>query len=247
MSRDVKKAMILAAGLGTRLRPLTLEVPKVLVPVGGVPLLERTLAWLRRYGIEEVAINLHHLGEKVVDYLGDGSRFGMTVMYSWEDELLGTAGGVKKVEYFFDDTFVVVYGDVLTNLDLGAMVRLHTLRNAVATLALTPLRDGERAGVVWVNEDGRATKFVEKPGARVVADPDAKAFANGGVYVLKKQVLEKVPPCFFGDFGYDVFPKIISNGFAVYGYVLGPSEYLVDIGTPEGYREANKTTEMGGR
>jgi NDP-sugar pyrophosphorylase family protein len=118
MSSDVTKAMILAAGEGTRLRPFTFETPKVLLPVGGRPLIEYSLSWLRSHGIREVAINLYHLGNNIIDSLGDGSRFGMEIVYSPEETLFGTAGGVKRMERFFNDTFVVVYGDNFTNFNL---------------------------------------------------------------------------------------------------------------------------------
>ena len=129
ISSSIMRAMILAAGEGTRLRPLTLKIPKVLLPVGEAPLIEHTLSWINNYGISEVAINLYHLGEKIKDFLGDGSRLEMSITYSPEENLLETAGGVKRMEPFFTDTFVVVYGDVLTSFDLDDMVSFHRTKN----------------------------------------------------------------------------------------------------------------------
>jgi len=143
--------MILAAGEGTRLRPLTLETPKVLLPVGGRPLIEHTLAWLRSHGIREIAINLYHLGDKIKDFLGDGSHFGVKISYSEEEKLLGTAGGAKRMAHLLlpnpqspipspqsptPSPFVVIYGDVLTNFNLTAMLQFHREKSALATLAL---------------------------------------------------------------------------------------------------------------
>ena len=147
------KAVILAAGEGTRLRPLTFNTPKVLLPIAGVPLLVLILLWLRRHNITEVALNLHHLGEKIRDFLGDGSDFGLKVAYSHEDVLLGTAGGVKRMECLFGGTFVVVYGDVLADFDLTYMIRLHQDRGALATLAVKEVPSYWEVGVVRMGED----------------------------------------------------------------------------------------------
>ena len=149
------RAMILAAGEGTRLRPLTLETPKALLPIRGRPLIEHQLFWLNHHGIREVAINLYHLGNKIKDHLGDGSRFGMKICYSPEETLLGTAGGVKRIEHFFNDTFVVVYGDILTDFDLSDMVKFHREKKAVATLAIFEAPNPWEVGVVELNKEGR--------------------------------------------------------------------------------------------
>ena len=153
--------MVLAAGEGTRLRPLTLETPKVLLPIRGKPLIESTIGWLKSHGIFEVVVNLHHLGDKIRDFLGDGSRFGVEVTYSAEETLLGTAGGVKRMEHFFDDdTFVVVYGDVLTDFNLSKMIQFHREKKATATLAILKVPNPWEVGMVEMNQEGRILQEV---------------------------------------------------------------------------------------
>lgn len=210
------KTMILAAGEGTRLRPLTLETPKVLLPVGGVPLIEHTLNWLKSHGISEVAINLYHQGEKIREFLSDGSRWGMKILYSPEEALLGTAGGVKRMEHFFDDTFVVVCGDIITNFDLSAMVRFHQAKNSLATIIIVKVPDPSQFGIAEVNSEGRVLNFVEKP----PPGSNVGDMANGGVYVLEKAILNHIPGEGFSDFGYNIFPKLLELSLPIYGYRL---------------------------
>ena len=132
------KAMILAAGEGTRLRPLTLDRPKPMLPVAGRPLLDHIIAWLRHYGITGIAMNLHHRPQVVMDHFGNGADFGVHITYSVEEEILGTAGGAKRLSAFLDETFVLVYGDVLTDFDLGALVDFHRSRPKEAHLSMNP-------------------------------------------------------------------------------------------------------------
>jgi len=229
------KAMILAAGEGTRLRPLTLTEPKVLLPVSGVPLIEYTLRWLKHYGITEVAINLHRLAARVQSSLGDGTRFGMKIVYSREKTLLGTAGGVKKMESFFESPFTVVYGDVLTDLDLSVMLAFHRHRQAVATLAVREMPNPWEVGVVEMDNESRITGFIEKP----PRGSEKSNLSSGGIYILEKRVLDYVPEEGFCDFAYDVFPRLIELGLPMYGYHLKNGDYLLDIGTAEKYKQAN--------
>ena len=258
MNKKIEKAMILAAGEGTRLSPLTLETPKVLLPIGGRPLIELQLSWLKHHGVQEVAINLYHLGNKIKDYLGDGSRFGVKISYSPEERLLGTAGGVKRVEHFFDDTFVVFYGDVLTNFDLQAMVKFHQEKKAIATLAIFEASNPGEVGVVRMNSERKILSFVEKPRSPVrgpespapspqpsIPSPQSAILASGGVYILEKEVRNYIPAHSFSDFAYDIFPKLVDLNLPIYGYVLKPQDYLIDIGTIEKYRQANDDVEAG--
>lgn len=228
--------MILAAGQGIRLRPLTLTLPKVLLPVGGVPVIEHILLWLKRHGIAEVAVNLYHLGAKIIDLLGDGSRFGVKITYSSEETLLGTAGGVKKMEHFFDGTFVVVCGDVVTDFDLSAMLQFHREKRAMATLALVEVSNPWEVGIAEINESGKLISFVEKPPRGV----EPGNLGNGGIYVLEKEILNHIASEGFCDFAYEILPKIIKLGLSVYGYRLNRDDYLFDTGTPEKYDQANK-------
>jgi len=235
------KVMILAAGEGTRLQPLTLSVPKVLLPIAGVPLIRRILTWLRIHGILDVAINLHYRGDTIRNTLGDGSEMGMSIMYSPEETMLGTAGGVKRVEDFFDGPFIVHYGDVLTNFSLTDMVRFHQAKRAAATLSILKVAEPRSAGVVEMDTEGRIISFTEKPAERTVSSN----LESGGTYILEKEVLDYIPADSPSDFGHDVFPAILAGNLPVYGYVLKDDDYLVDIGTIEKYRQANEDMANG--
>jgi len=236
------KAMILAAGEGRRLRPLTNHLPKPMLPVADKPLLEHTLIYLRNHDITEVAINLHHLAQAVIDYFGDGSDWGVSLRYSVEEALLGSAGGVKRVEDFFDDTFIVYYGDLFTQADLHPMIDLHRQRGAPATMGLYRVPDPWNRGIVELNDEQLITRFAEKP-------PRDQAFsdlANAGIYVLEPEVLDSIPAGQMYDFGHDVFPNMLANGLEIAGYVI--EETLIDIGLPEKYEEANRlAAEMAKR
>lgn len=231
--------MILAAGEGTRLRPLTLDTPKVLLLVSGEPLIDYTLRWLKHHGVDEVAINVHHLAAAVCSYLGDGAHLGMKIVYSHEKTLLGTAGGVKRMAPFFDGAFVVVYGDVLTDLDLSSMFRFHHDRKAVATLAILNIQNPWEVGVVEMDNESRITGFTEKP----PRGSEKSNLSSGGVYILEKKVLDHVPAEGFCDFAYDVFPRLINLRLPMYGYHLKNGDYLLDIGTAEKYKQANLDTK----
>lgn len=235
------KAMVLAAGEGTRLRPLTLTTPKALIPLNGVPLIEYNLLWLKSHGITEVAVNLHHLGYKIREFLGNDSRYGMRITYSEEETILGTAGGVKKLAGFFDDAFVVLYGDVITDFDLSAMVRFHQRKGALATIALVRVKDQSGMGVVQVDRAGRVLSFIEKP----PREARVGNLANGGIYVLERAVIDHIPEDRFYDFAYGVLPELLKASLPVYGYRLRADDWLMDIGTPDKYREANEYLKLG--
>jgi len=242
MASEVTKAMILVAGEGTRLRPLTLDTPKVLLPIAGVPLIEHTLRWLKRHGIREVAINLYHLGDKIKAFLRDGSRFGIRVVYSEEKTLSGTAGGVKRMEHFFNGTFIVVYGDNLTNFDLSDMIEFHRQRKAIATVVIFEVPNPREVGVVDLSPEGRILSFIEKPQSLIYHPP---VLASGGVYVFEKIILSYIPDQGFFDFACDVFPKLVELSSAVYGFKLKSTDYFIDIGTLDKYQKANNDVKAG--
>ncbi|NJN17197.1 MAG: nucleotidyltransferase family protein [Oscillochloris sp.] len=228
------KAFILAAGAGTRLRPLTDTCPKPMLPIAGRPLLAHTLGWLRRYGVREAALNLHHLPDVVRAGLGDGSRFEMNLCYSYEAELLGTAGAARRIQElyrnFFDQTFVVIYGDLLLDLDLDDLLAFHRTRKSLMTLALKRTDTPHSQGMIAVDTDGRVTEFVEKPQTWAGGDT-----ANAGVYICEPALLNAIPPG-MSDFGHDIIPALLRNGAAVFGKPL--KGYLLDIGTPAAYEQA---------
>lgn len=234
------KGMVLAAGEGRRLRPLTDHLPKPMLPVAGRPLLEHIIIHLRNCGIDDLAVNLCHLPTAVIDYFGDGCRWAVNLRYSVEEQLLGSAGGVKRLQPFFDDTFLVYYGDVLTWADLRPMIAFHKQAGVLATMGLYHVPDPWNRGVVQLDDSGIIVRFEEKP-------PRTQVFsnlANAGIYVLEPAVLSLIPGEQIYDFGHDVFPKMLADGIQVAGYVI--EDYLIDIGLPEKYEEANRVaTTMG--
>lgn len=234
------KAFILAAGLGTRLRSLGMDVPKVMVPVGGKPLLEHHLELFKRQGIREFIINLHYLPEKITSYFGDGSRFGVTISYSHEPELLGTAGAVKKMEdELRGGTFLVFYGDNLVRVDFGPLIEFHQAHRALATVALFASPEPWTGGVVETDSNGRVLGFVEKPDPKQVSTN----LISAGIFVLDPQVLDMIPAGRVYDFGKDVFPKLLAEGRPV--YAMTPRAYIQDVGTPERLAKAQHDFEQG--
>ncbi|NJN95050.1 MAG: nucleotidyltransferase family protein [Anaerolineales bacterium] len=228
------KGMILAAGEGRRMRPLTDHTPKPMLPLAGRPLLEHTLIYLRDNGISDLAINLYHLPQVVIDYFGDGSRCGVSLRYSVEEQLLGSAGGVKQLQSFFDDTFVVFYGDLLTWTDLRPMIDLHRRAGVIATMGLYHVPDPWNRGIVQLDEAQNIVRFVEKP----PRDQVFSHLANAGIYILEPEILDRIPVNTVYDFGLDVFPGLLRDGIRVAGYVI--EDLLIDIGLPEKYEEANR-------
>lgn len=235
------KAIILAAGEGTRLRPLTLNCPKPMLPIGDKPLLEHTINWLKRYGFAQIAINLHHRPETITGYFGDGRRWGMEITYSYEENLLGTAGAVRKLQGFFDETFPVVYGDVLTDLPLDALLHFHQSRKpgnpyGYMTMALYHVPNPTEVGLVGLDEGGRVISFKEKPRPEEVFTD----LANSGILILEPEIIECIPENTFYDFGLHLLPKLLEIGTPIYGWPIPTSTYLIDIGTKEKYERAQR-------
>ncbi len=223
-----KKAMLLAAGEGTRLRPLTESVPKCMVPVGGKPVLERNIEWLRDFGITELMINLHYMPDAVKQYFGDGSRWGVNLHYSVEEALLGTAGGVKNVEPFFDGPFFLWYGDNLSTINLEKLWRRHRQQAGLATIALFYREDPTASGIVGFDDNKRITRFLEKPTAEQVFSH----WVSAGIFLLEQQVLDAIPPAVASDFGRDVLPAMLADGLPMFAYQMEKDENLWWIDTP---------------
>jgi mannose-1-phosphate guanylyltransferase len=233
--------MILAGGLSTRLYPLTKQVPKPLVPVAGIPNAEHVIHYLASHGFDEIAINVHYLADAIVDRLGDGSRFGVRLEYSHEHELLGSAGGVKKLESFFGDgTFVVVGCDDLTDLPLDRLVGFHQEREAIATIGLVECEEVDQYGVVVLDDRGKIVGFQEKP----AKGTERSRMANTGIYVFSPEIFKRIPAQTFYDFGKQVFPDLQSAGEAFYGF-HARGAYWSDIGTPGEYRRASRDVVLG--
>jgi NDP-sugar pyrophosphorylase family protein len=222
------KAMVLAAGEGTRLRPLTLTHPKPMVPVAGTPLLRRTVALLQDASIREIAVNLFHRPEAIE------KEFGESLHCSYEETLLGTAGGVKKLEAFFDTTFLVLYGDNYYRFDPAPLIAFHKKKRALATLATFTTENPTACGLIETDAAGCVTRFVEKPPADEVFTDQASA----GVYVLEPAVLSLIPEGVPADFGRDTIPALL-QAFPGRTFAAPLDGYLRDTGTPENYRQAN--------
>lgn len=228
------KGMILAAGEGRRLQPLTNHLPKPMLPVAGRPLLEHIILHLRDCGVTELAINLYHLPAAVIDYFGDGSRWEVNLRYSVEERLLGSAGGVKRLQSFFDDTFVVYYGDLFTRVDLRPMIAFHRRAGVSATMGLYRVPDPWNRGIAQLDDRQTIVRFVEKP----PRDQIFSDLANTGIYVLEPEVLDRIPAEQVYDFGHDVFPDMLAEGTQIAGHII--DDVLIDIGLPEKYDEANR-------
>jgi len=241
MNSNIEKAMILAAGKGTRLGPLTVDIPKSLLPVGNTPVIVHQLRWLKSYGVNKVVINLYHKGDRIKEELGDGTGYGMEIHYSPEEVLLGTAGGVKRMEGLFDEIFYVIYGDTISDVNLSSMVDFHRQKQALMTIVLFKTERTWETGVVEINEDGKIISFTEKP----PKGDECSNFSSGGIYILEPEIFKFIPNNDSCDFGYDVLPRLIEENVPVYGYLLNSNEYLIDIGTIEKYRQANEDMNAG--
>jgi len=228
------KAIVLVGGEGTRLRPLTFTTPKQLLPVAGVPMIERVIANLAGHGVDEVVLSMGYRPDAFVDAYPDERCAGVPVRYAIEPELMDTAGAVRFAATWagIDERVVVVNGDVLTALDLGALVDLHAARGALATISLTPVDDPSRFGVVPTDDQGKVLAFIEKP-------PPGEAptnLINAGTYVLEPEVLSMIPGGRRVSIERETFPLLVEQGRL---YALASDAYWIDTGTPETYLQAN--------
>jgi mannose-1-phosphate guanylyltransferase/mannose-1-phosphate guanylyltransferase/phosphomannomutase len=220
------KAFVLAAGKGTRLRPFTDDIPKPLIPVLNRPVMARVLDLCRDHGFERVVANLHYKGDKISRYFGDGKEFGVELNYSWEEQLLGTAGGVRRQTRFLQDgTFLVISGDVVTDLNLSELLDFHRSRGAIATMAVKEVGDPSRFGIVVADRAGKIQSFQEKP----APGTEKSNLANTGIYVFEPEVFDWIPEGQFYDFGNDLFPALVAKGAPVYAMATGA--YWSDVGT----------------
>ena len=235
------KVLLLAAGKSTRIGAAAGGGPKPLLLVGGLTILERNLRWLASEGIQEVWINLHFKPDSIREAVGDGSRLGVRVRYVYEDELLGTAGAVRNIWERGDEEFLVVYGDNLYRMDLADFLSFHQDRCGIGSLALFDRRThphtGIAAGRVTLAPDGRILAFHEG------ADDSSSPIVNAGVYLLRSDAVERIPPGRFHDFGTDLFPALLADGKALYGYVI--SGYCLGVDTPESLQRAMELIRQG--
>jgi mannose-1-phosphate guanylyltransferase len=239
------RAMILAAGLGTRLRPITYGMPKPMVPVLNRPVMEHIARLLARHGFGQAIANLHWFPDLIEAHFGDGSAFGIELSYSREQRLLGTSGGVRNASGFLGDSFLVISGDALTDIDLAAMRRFHDSHDGIATLATKRVTDTSQFGVAITAGDGRIQGFQEKPDpAEALSD-----LANCGIYMFRSEIFDFFPapgtskaagaedPPDFADWAMDVFPGLLEADVPFYSHEI--EAYWNDIGNLEELREGN--------
>ncbi|MFQ3678392.1 MAG: nucleotidyltransferase family protein, partial [Fimbriimonadaceae bacterium] len=208
------KAVVMAGGEGSRLRPITANRPKPLVPICNRPIMEHILELLKRHGIQDVVSTLHYMADEIQNYFGDGADFDVSMSYSIEDTPLGTAGSVKKAESLIgNDTFLIISGDALTDCDLSKAIAFHKAKKAVATLILYHVPNPLEFGVVITDDDGRVIRFLEKPTwSEVFSDT-----VNTGMYILEPEVFERMEPGRQYDWSQDIFPEILRSGEPIYG------------------------------
>jgi mannose-1-phosphate guanylyltransferase len=242
------QAVILVGGEGTRLRPLTSSVPKTVVPLVDRPLIVYMLEWLRAHGVDDVIMSCGFLATGVREVLGDGSQLGIRLRFVEEPEPRGTAGALKYASELLDERFLMLNGDVLTDLDLSAQIAQHEATGAVGTLALVPVPDPSSYGLVSLRDDNSVEEFLEKP------SPDQPITTNlisAGAYVLERSVLDLIPPDVKVSIEREVWPRLVDNG--LYGFA-DDKAYWIDIGTPARYLqvtfdilEGNVRTDLGAR
>lgn len=224
------KAMILAAGFGKRLQPITHKIPKPLFPVMNQPILGHTLRTLQSHGISETIANVHHLSSEITNH------FGTKIQYSIEKEVLGTAGGIKKAEDFFKkESFLVINADILTSIDLTKVVKFHKSRNALITLVVRQDSNPEKYPPIEINDDGRIVRFPKTN----LPDPTSstKRVMFTGAQIIESSVLDRIPPNIFSETTKDIYPKIMEENLPVYGYLH--EGYWNDIGNREDYLKAH--------
>jgi len=227
------KAVVLAGGEGTRLKPLTYRRPKPLMPVAGRPCIDYVLRSLATSGFHEIIVTTAYLSDALIKSIGDGLEYNASILYSFEENPAGTAGAVRRVANFIDDTFVVAMGDLLCDVDFKALHDFHKRKGGVVTIALTEVEDPLQYGIVGLDENGRIAKFKEKP-------KKEEAFSNlvnAGIYILEPEVLEFIPTDQKFDFAKDLFPKLLSKGVPLYGSKLEGT--WMDIGRPHDLLKAS--------
>jgi len=228
------KAFVMAAGAGTRLRPLTLQIPKPMVPIANKPVIEHTIENLAKHGFTDIVLNLHLFPETIMNYLGNGKKYGINLHYSLEKKLMGTAGGLKKVEQHFYDTFVVMSGDGLSDINLVKALSFHKSKKALATIILKDVDSRFDYGITFTNKNGSISKFIEKPSwGEVFAST-----VNTGTYILEPQIFDYIPKNKFFDFAKNLWPLLLKKKLPLFGYLT--DDYWADVGNVNEYRKAAK-------
>jgi mannose-1-phosphate guanylyltransferase/phosphomannomutase len=229
------KAIIMAGGKGTRLKPLTNDIPKPMVKIIDKPVIECIINGLKRRGITQIAITLGYMADSIMSYLGDGKTFGVEISYFIEREPLGTAGGVKSAESFFDGDFIVLSGDAYSEIDLNKAIEAHYAMESLFTIIATPVQNTAGLGVLKLAADNSVAEFVEKP------QENHPGLINCGIYIMSEKILKFIPDGFY-DFGRDLLPKLVKKGI-VNAFVT--YDYWSDIGTLPSYYYTNYLVSQG--
>ncbi|MFA5804223.1 MAG: nucleotidyltransferase family protein [Melioribacteraceae bacterium] len=249
------KAIILAAGKGERLVEITKQTPKPMIKYNGKPILQYNIEMCKKYGVDEIYINLHHLAEMITEYFGNGEKFGVTVKYSYEDKLLGTSGAVKKISKEFwssevsnspglpalnsqspsvSESFFVLYGDQFSEFNLNLLIKKYNENDCIASIAFHYREDVSHSGIAEFDVDGRIERFIEKPKE---GESDSH-WVNAGIYYLNPRILEYIPEG-FSDFGRQIFPKLLKKNLPLYGVCERKEVKIFD--TPEMYKKNIRT------
>jgi mannose-1-phosphate guanylyltransferase len=235
------QVLLLAAGNSTRIHPISKGRPKPLLDIGGDAIIAHNLRWLAAEGVDEVVVNLHYRPDEIRDFVGDGRRFGPQVSYSFEPEILGTAGAARKLSGYWADRFIVVYGDNLLSTDLSHLIAEHVRHSAMATVAVFDHRihphTGIAGGRVRIDGTDRVVAFAEGAG------DDVSPLVNAGVYVLELSVLDHVPKDGFCDFGKDVFPSMLRAGQRLFASSV--TGFCLGLDTPEAFQRAGELVKFG--
>lgn len=228
------KALFLAGGLGTRLKPITDDLPKPMVPIMGKPLLERNIENLKKHGVDEIVLSTCYKPHKIEKYFEDGRKLGVKISYISEDMPLGTAGAIKNAQRFFNDTFLVFNADILSDIDISEMIRFHKETGALATIAVTQVDNPSAYGVIEHDKNGFVTAFKEKPQPH----ESSSNLINAGVYIFEPQLLNEIPAGRAVSIERETYPLLLQKGFKI--AVYNRCSYWLDLGTPEKYLKAHK-------
>ncbi|MEW5803145.1 MAG: nucleotidyltransferase family protein [bacterium] len=237
------RGIILSAGRGTRLGHYTQNMPKVMMEIGGKPVLEHGILLFKKHGIENLCINLHHCPEVIQNYFADGHKWGVNIQYNLEKELLGTAGAVKAFEELMDEgeKIMVLYGDNLTDCDLTALRRFHERKKALLTMAFIEEDEVSKSGILAFDHNCRVVRMVEKPKPEEIFSH----YVNAGILLLEHEVLDLIPKGEFYDFGYHLLPRMIREERGIYAYPM--NGYLISLDTPEYYQKAQEYFRFKGK
>lgn len=233
------KALFLAGGMGTRMKPLTDDIPKSMVPIMNKPLLERSMMNLIKYGIRDIVLSVGHMSEYIQEYFGDGSKFGLNIEYVFESTPLGTGGAIKSAGHLFTDTFLVMNADILCEIDIADLIGYHSSKAASVTIAVTEVINPTAYGVIEYDKDNTALSFTEKPKLSEIKSN----YINAGIYVFEPRVLDEIPVGRSVSIERETFPLLLlkNNKMTVY---KGCS-YWMDIGTPQKYMQTHEDIMSG--